>query len=544
MKYSFRVRLSMPRYLSKNIKKVALRQTVPVLCTWLLILTLFNGRTRFEDETGPATAPKREFRGVWIATVDNIDWPSQKNLKPEKQREEFKALLDFHRGNGLNAVFVQVRAAGDAFYAKSAEPWSEWLTGRQGKEPVPFYDPLEFMIEESHSRGLEFHAWLNLNRLVHKSSVSVSQYNLCYLKPEWVLEYDGYKLFDFGIPEVRDFIVESVVNVVRNYDVDGIHFDDYFYPYQVAGKTLRDDGTFRTYGKGFSNKADWRRDNVDKLIKAVHDGIQQTNARVKFGVSPFGVWRNKRDTPEGSETFGGMTSYDHLYADARKWLREGWLDYIVPQVYFSFGFGRVPYANLVDWWTENAFGKHLYIGHAAYRVGAEDVDRNWNSKVELPNQLRFLREKGALGSAFFSSRSLKRNTYGITDSLRNEFYRLPALVPTMPWKDNIPPQPPLNLRAEINENDVLELEWDTPEAARDNEKPWYYVLYRFDADERPANHDPAKIKGIAYKGNKITDPDARPGGRYQYFLTAVDRLHNESRPAGPLKLRLQAADKE
>lgn len=501
----------------------------------------FSARFRF-DPLEESSFPKREFRGVWIATVDNIDWPSQKNLSPERQRSEFSSLLDFHQKNGLNAVFVQVRAAGDAFYAKSAEPWSEWLTGRQGRAPDPFYDPLEFMIDESHSRGLEFHAWLNLNRLVHKSSVSVSQYNLSNLKPEWVLDYDGYKLFDFGIPEVRDFIVESVVNVVKNYDVDGIHFDDYFYPYQVAGKVLNDEQTYRTYGRGYANKAEWRRANVDQLIQSVSEGIKKANPRVKFGISPFGVWRNKRDTPEGSQTVGGLTSYDHLYADARKWLKEGWLDYIVPQVYFSFGFSKVPYAKLVDWWVDNNFGKHLYIGHAAYRVGAEDSDKNWNSKVEIPNQLRFLRQKGALGSVFFSSRSLRKNVYGLVDSIRNDFYRYPAMVPTMPWIDNVPPASPKNLRASITEDDRLELEWDPSGLASDNELPKYYVLYRFGPDERPSNSNPSKIVGIAYQGTKIVDGGATHGERYQYFVTAVDRLHNESRPVGPLKLRLQAVD--
>ncbi len=535
----------MPVKLPRNYIKKSLRSALSALVLPALLISLFSGRSRFEDVPDRSSSfPKREFRGVWIATVDNIDWPSQKNLHPDRQKQEFRSLLDFHKSTGLNAVFVQVRAAGDAFYAKSAEPWSEWLTGRQGREPSPFYDPMEFMIEESHSRGLEFHAWMNLNRLVHKSSVSVSRYNLSYLKPDWVLDYDGYKLFDFGIPEVRAFIVDLIVNVVRNYDVDGIHFDDYFYPYQVAGKVLNDDETFRKYGKGYAGKADWRRANVDQLIKAVHEAIQKTNPKVKFGISPFGVWRNRRDTPEGSETTGGLTSYDHLYADARKWLKEGWLDYIVPQVYFSFGFRRVPYGNLVDWWVDNSFGKHLYIGHAAYRVGTEDTDRNWDSKLELPNQLRFLREKGALGSSFFSSRSLKRNTYGLTDSLRSNFYQYPALVPAMPWKDDIPPLVPKNLSASVNEQDMLEIEWDTPDKARDQELPWYYVLYRFEADERPTNSDPTRIVGMAYGKNSIVDSSAKPGVRYQYFLTSVDRLHNESRPAGPLKLRLQSLEGE
>jgi hypothetical protein len=307
---------------------------------------------------------------------------------------------------------------------------------------------------------------------------------------------------------------------------------------------LNDDHSYRTYGREFSNKSEWRRANVDQLIQEISEGIKRQNPKVKFGISPFGVWRNKRDAAEGSNTFGGLTSYDHLYADARKWLKAGWLDYIVPQVYFSFGFAKVPYGNLVDWWADNHFGKHLYIGHAAYRVGAEDSDKNWNSRTEIPNQVRFLREKGALGSVFFSSRSLKKNAHGLTDSLRNEFYRYPALIPTMPWIDNVPPSLPRNLRASINEEDQLELEWDPSDPAADRELPRYYVLYRFDANERPSDSDASKIVGISYEGTKIIDRTAVAGERYQYFVTAVDRLHNESRPAGPLKIRLQATDGE
>lgn len=479
--------------------------------------------------------PKREFRAVWVATVDNIDWPSQKNLSSDRQQGEFTDLLDFYKRVGMNALFVQVRAAGDAFYAKSKEPWSEWLTGEQGRAPKPFYDPLEYMIRESHRRGLEFHAWLNLNRLVHRSSTSVSSQNLSRTHPAWILNYDGAKLFNFGIPEVRQYITDMTVNVARNYDVDGIHFDDYFYPYTVAGQTLQDDATFKKYGGGFSNKNDWRRHNIDLLIEQIHDALTAAKPRLKFGISPFGVWRNRSDDKEGSNTTGGLTSYDHLYADTRKWLREGWIDYMAPQVYFSAGFAKVPFPNLVDWWAENSFDRHLYIGQAAYRVGYKDKDTHWQNKSEIPNQVRHVRASGADGSIFFSSRSLQANALGFVDSLRTDLYHYPALVPPMLWKDSIPPLSPQNFKATL-QNNRPEFFWEPPAPAPDGDGAWYYVIYRFEEGQKPSAYDPRQIVAICNEGRYFIDRTAEAGKKYYYFVTAVDRLHNEGRPAGPLHI--------
>ncbi|TAG67753.1 MAG: glycoside hydrolase, partial [Runella slithyformis] len=333
------------------------------------------------------------MRAVWVATVDNIDWPSRKVLSSEQQQQEFIALLNYHKKLGINAVFVQIRAAADAFYAKGNEPWSEWLTGKQGKAPEPFYDPTTFMIEECHKRGIEFHAWLNLNRTTHKVSKSISSENIGKKRPDWVFEYDGYRLFNFGLPEVRDYITEVTANIVKNYDVDGIHFDDYFYPYTVTGQTLKDEAAFKKYGARFKSKDDWRRNNVDLLIKQISDEITAQKSYVKFGISPFGVWRNKKDDPTGSDTQAGQTSYDNLYADTKKWSKAGWIDYMVPQVYFSTGFDKVPFKNLVNWWLDHTYGRHLYIGQGAYRVGGTERDKAWLSASEFPDQMRFLRQQ-------------------------------------------------------------------------------------------------------------------------------------------------------
>ncbi|WP_199539492.1 glycoside hydrolase family 10 protein [Dyadobacter luteus] len=505
----------------------------------LLDFFLLTGCVAQSTETEIPLPPKREFRAVWIATVDNIDWPSSKTMPPSEQRSEFSTLLDFHKRVGMNAVFVQVRAAGDAFYAKSSEPWSEWLTGKQGRRPEPFWDPLDFMIKEAHQRGLEFHAWLNLNRLVHKSSTSVSTDNLSYTHPEWIINYDGYKLFDFGIPEVRDFITQVTVNVAKNYDVDGIHFDDYFYPYVVPGQVVQDDATFRKYGKEFASKADWRRNNINLLVKQIHDALQEVNPRLKFGISPCGVWRNKGTDPEGSKTYGALASYDDLFADSRKWIKEGWVDYIAPQVYFSSGFNRVPYKNLVDWWTDNSFGRHLYVGMGAYRVGYKERDTNWANPKEIPNQVRYFRGNETDGAIFFSSRSLKNNSLGFVDSLRQDLFRYPALVPTMPWKDNIPPLSPKSLKATLLLNNALELFWEKPDPASDGDGATYYVIYRFEPDEKASAYDPRRIIGMCHEGEKFVDKTVQPGKRYVYYITSVDRLHNESRPIGPLRVEVQ-----
>jgi uncharacterized lipoprotein YddW (UPF0748 family) len=504
----------------------------------LLDFFLLTGCVAQSTETEILLPPKREFRAVWIATVDNIDWPSSKTLEPEAQRQEFSSLLDFHKRVGMNAVFVQVRAAGDAFYAKSSEPWSEWLTGRQGRRPEPFWDPMEFMIKEAHQRGLEFHAWLNLNRLVHKSATSVSTDNISYTHPEWILNYDGYKLFDFGIPEVRDFITQVTVNVAKNYDVDGIHFDDYFYPYAVPGQTVQDEASFRKYGRGFTNKADWRRNNIDLLVKQIHDALEEVNPRLKFGISPCGVWRNKGTDSEGSKTYGALASYDDLFADSRRWIKEGWVDYIAPQVYFSSGFGRVPYRNLVDWWTDNSYGRHIYVGMGAYRVGYKEKDTNWANPKEIPNQIRYLRGNETDGAIFFSSRSLKNNSLGFVDSLRQDLFHYPALVPSMPWKDNIPPLSPKSLKATLLTNG-LELFWERPDPAQDGDVARYYVIYRFEPEERATAYDPRRIIGMCYEGERFVDKTVKPGERYVYYITSVDRLHNESRPIGPLRVEVQ-----
>ncbi len=392
--------------------------------------------------------PNYEFRGVWIATVVNIDWPSKKTLSVNQQQAEFIRILDLHQRNGMNAVVVQVRPAGDALYPSKYEPWSEFLTGTQGLPPSPYYDPLEFMINETHKRGMEFHAWLNPYRAVFNVlSSSISPSHLTKTKPEWFLLYGGKKYFNPSLPEVRQHLATVVRDIASRYDIDGIHLDDYFYPYPIAGREFPDQKDYLKYGKGLS-KEDWRRSNCDSIILLIHNIVRSVKPYVKFGISPFGVWRNKRQDAMGSDTRSGPTNYDDLYADILLWLQKGWIDYVVPQLYWERGHKLCDYDVLLDWWNQYTYGKHLYIGHGIERAGSNAA---WKNPNEIPMEIQGLRSYPTTqGSVYFSSKVFEKNPLGWNDSLRNHYYRYPALVPPMPWIDNSTPAQPLIQKLDNN----------------------------------------------------------------------------------------------
>jgi uncharacterized lipoprotein YddW (UPF0748 family) len=445
-------------------------------------------------------------------------------------------MIEQQRQAGFNAMVVQVRAAADAFYAKSMEPWSEFLTGQQGVSPSPFYDPMDFMIQEAHGRGMEFHAWLNLDRGTFSRKSTLTPDHITARKPEWFLSYGERKLFNLGLPVVRTYVASLVANIVRNYDVDGIHFDDYFYPYTIAGQVYRDDEAYRTNYNGMA-KNDWRRANIDKLILELRDSIKTVKPHVKFGISPFGIWKNQNVDPEGSATSGGQTYFDQ-YSDTRKWAREGWVDYMVPQIYFTHDHPRAPYREIVDWWTRNCGDRHLYIGHGAYRVGkGGEREPTWNNPTQLPNQIRYARSmKPTNGAVYFSAKSLQNNPLGVRDSLQNNLYRYQALIPPMPWKDAIAPNEPRDLKATAMPGGV-ELFWQEPAPASDGDRAHYYVIYRFDGRQRqPRTDNPQYILSICQgeMNTRFLDKTADPAKRYTYVVTAFDRLHNESREVGVL----------
>lgn len=375
--------------------------------------------------------PKDEFRAAWIATVDNIDWPSKGNTNVDSQKAEFIRILDMHKQNGLNAVIVQVRPATDAFYPSSLEPWSQWLTGTQGVPPQKNYDPLQFMVDEAHKRGFEFHAWCNPYRAIFKNdSTVIAPNHITKIFPQWFVRYGDRTYFDPGLPEVRSYLVMVIRDIVKRYDVDAIHFDDYFYPYRIAGAEFPDSASYAVYNRGL-NKEDWRRSNVDSVIKELFYAIRSVKPKVKFGVSPFGVWRNKDRDPEGSNTKGAQSNYDDLYADILLWLKNGWIDYVAPQLYWEFGHRVAPYEVLLEWWSRHTYGKQCYIGLGIYRAGSNAA---WKDSTQLPRQIEALRNTANIhGMIFFSSKSFLNNPNGWNDSLRLKYFREPARIPPMAW---------------------------------------------------------------------------------------------------------------
>lgn len=496
-------------------------------------LLLFSFFFYFSSLSADEPLPKREMRGVWIATVANIDWPSRAGLPVTQQKQELLTILDNHQRAGMNAVFLQIRPSADAFYAISTEPWSRFLTGVQGKIPGEGFDPLQFAIEQAHLRGMELHPWFNPYRATFDLvRANVHADHITNRRPDWFFTYGGKKWFDPGIPEVRDYIVGVIMNVVNNYDIDGVHFDDYFYPYPDGNRPLPDDQTYKKYGTAFKDKADWRRDNVNTLIKTLADSIRTEKPYLRFGISPFGIWDNKRNHPDGSET-NGFSGYRQLYADALTWAREGWVDYLMPQLYFPFQHRLAAYETLVDWWGKNTYGRHLYIGHASYR--ASDNGDGWQNRSQIPDQIRYLRDNPASqGSVFYSSKSIAGNLAGLRDSLQYDLYKYRALPPSMPWLDSIPPAPPQHVLVRTVQNqEAVMINWLPPLAAADGEYAFGYVIYRFNEGEEINIDNPQNILHITYNGKQTTYTDyaVRRDGEYIYVVTSLDRIKNESEVA-------------
>ena len=398
-----------------------------------LLPLLFLYSVAFGQQSVNSIKPVQyEFRGVWIATVDNIDWPAKGDVNVESQKADFIRQLDMHQKNGMNAMIVQVRPAADAFYPSQYEPWSQWLTGKQGVPPSPYYDPLQFMIEETHKRGMEFHAWCNPYRAdfqIGKSSIAPN--HVTKIHPDWFLTYGDKKYFDPANKQAQKFVVNVIRDIVKRYDVDAIHMDDYFYPYRIAGKEFPDEAAYQKSGTTLS-KDDWRRSNVDTIINMLSIAIKQEKPWVKFGISPFSVWRNNDKDPEGSDSKAGQTNYDDLYANILLWLRMKWIDYVAPQLYLEIGHDKIAFEKMLDWWSKHTYGRHLYIGQGIYRV--DERAAAWKNPNELPKQIELLREyPNVQGSIYFSSKSFDRNPNGWNDSLRNNYYRLPAMIPPMEW---------------------------------------------------------------------------------------------------------------
>ncbi len=379
--------------------------------------------------------PPREFRAAWIATVYNIDWPSRPGLPASQQKAELVRLFDRAAELHLNAIILQIRPACDALYASPYEPWSHFLTGRMGSPPQPFYDPLEFAIEEAHKRGMELHAWFNPVRARTSQRGHISNIHVSRTQPSWVRTHGNYLWLDPGLQEVRNYSVEVILDVVRRYDIDGVHIDDYFYPYPVRGKhtPFQDEVPWAAYQRsgGKLTRSDWRRENINRLVKSIHDGVKSEKDWVKFGVSPFGIW--KPGVPAG--TTAGLDAVNDLHADSLHWFREGWLDYFSPQLYWNIDSPGQSYPKLLHWWhSQNSLQRHLWPGIASDRIGQ---DRN---AAEIINQIGLNRTSAdngtGSGSILWSFRSVRDNKGGVAEALRRGPFREPALIPASAWMGN------------------------------------------------------------------------------------------------------------
>lgn len=394
------------------------------------------------DPTCSPPLVAREFRGLWIASVGNIDWPSRAGLPVDSARAELRALLERARSSGLNAVILQVRPAGDALYSSELEPWSEYLTGEQGIAPKPWWDPLKFAVDEAHKRGLELHAWFNPYRARHSTAKgALARRHLAVTRPSLARHYGSQLWMDPGEPTVRAHTIRVILDVVKRYDIDGVHIDDYFYPYKERDRRGReidfpDANTYLRYSRGGGTLArdDWRRENVNTLVRELYASIHTEKPWVKFGVSPFGIWR-----PGFPESVVGFDAYSELYADARKWLQEGWLDYFSPQLYWPVGQVGQDYSMLLRWWAEqNAFGRHLWPGNYASKVGG--LSRTAWRATEIEDQIRATRaDAGASGNVHFSAAVFLQNRDSLATRLARSVYAAPAMVPPSPWM-TVPPQ--------------------------------------------------------------------------------------------------------
>ena len=516
-------------FYSINKKGIKL-SLILMLCVSFLIQT--PGITQ---DWNPVT-PKREFRAVWVATVANIDYPRKAQVRKVPQVEDFKNLLDQYKRIGFNAIIVQVRPAADALYPSEYAPWSNYLTGGQGTPPQPVYDPLAFMIEEAHKRGLEFHAWLNPYRAtMNLDTFSLAQNHVFNKHRDWMVQYGNRFYYNPGIPSVRDHLTEVVAEVVRNYDVDAIHFDDYFYPYPIRGVPFPDSTTFKASSGRFSKIENWRRNNIDLMMEQVSNRIKAMKPYVKLGVSPFGVWRNKDKDDLGSDTRAGVTTFDDLYADVLKWSRNAWIDYIIPQIYWHIGFEPADYETLLDWWSSRVSTTHLYVGHAAYKVG-DNKEEAWHDPFEIVRQIELNRSNYVCkGSAFFSSRAVLGNRLGVKDHIEN-VYQTTALVPEdeegFSKRQKAPRLNRIRYRPRLER---VRIKWRPSKDDMEN-LPSYYVVYRFNEGMVGDMEDPTNIIHVSSMNQDkkkfiIYDADTEVDQTYTYVITAMNRGHNESLPS-------------
>lgn len=496
------------------------------ICLFISILLLSFGYSEAQNKTAN---PKNEFRAVWIATVANIDWPIKNTDAVEKQKADFIEILDTYKRLNYNVVIVQIRSTGDALYPTDLAPWSKYLTGKQGQPPYPFYDPLEWMIAQAHQRGFEFHAWFNPYRASMDLNTSELSRNHDIIKhPEWMIKYGGKYYYNPALPEVQAHLINVVDEVVSKYDIDAVHFDDYFYPYRIPGEAFNDTASYKKYGKGMGLE-DWRRDNVNTYLKNTYASIKKLKPWVQFGISPFGVWRNKSIDPRGSDTQAGQTNYDDLYADPMAWMEGNYIDYLLPQLYWSVDHPKASYAKLSKWWAENTNkNTALYIGNGSYKINA-DSDKRWFDPNEIPNQIDLTRSFNNInGNAFFSAKSFVNKNNAVTQLLKENQYQYPALAFVVPnSKKEVLDTPNVTNINNQSDSTVVTLGFPTQSKIR------YVIVYGSTNKNLINVNDPSQIiDKIAFKETQdsiaVKIPKLYLEKHNNCALTFVDYFGNES----------------
>ena len=493
-----------------------------LLCVFFLLL--MAGGVFAQVQTGSAY-PKREFRAAWVQSVNG----QFRGMPTEKLKQNLIGQLNSLQKAGINAIIFQVRPEADALYASRLEPWSRFLTGVQGKAPEPYWDPMQFMIDECHKRGMEFHAWINPYRTKTTLKSELAPNHVYNVHPEWFVTYGDQLYFDPALPESRRHICMVVSDIVSRYDVDAIHMDDYFYPYPIKGKDFPDDASFARFGGGFSNKGDWRRSNVNVLIKKLHETIREIKPWVKFGVSPFGIYRNESSDPLGSKT-KGLQNYDDLYADVLLWAREGWIDYNIPQIYWHIGHPVADYETLVKWWARNTENRPLFIGQSVMNT-VQNADPKNPSINQLPRKMALQRAYQTIGgSCQWPASAVVENAGKYRDALIAEYHKYPALPPVFDFMDNEAPAKVRKMKPVWTEDGYI-LFWTAPKYKEEMNRAVQYVVYCFNDKEKVNIDDPSHIVAIT-RDNFYKLPYEDGKTKYRYVVTALDRLHNESKSVG------------
>jgi uncharacterized lipoprotein YddW (UPF0748 family) len=467
---------------------------------------------------------KREFRGAWIQCVNG----QFKGIGTETMQRTLTYQLNELQKDGCNAIIFQVRPECDALYESDLEPWSYYLTGVQGEKPNPYWDPLQWMIDECHRRGMELHAWINPYRAKTKSPHQNAANHVIVRHPEWTFDYDGLTLLNPAYKECRDYICDVVKDIVERYDVDGLHIDDYFYPYPVAGVEIPDEAQYRAAPNGMKNRDDWRRYNVNMFIQQVYETIHATKPWVKFGVSPFGIYRNQKSDPNGSKT-NGLQNYDQLYADVLLWDANGWMDYCVPQLYWEIGNKAADYDELIHWWNRHLTRTPLYIGEDVERT-VKYPDLTNKSQHQLAAKMALHAELPRIqGTVLWYAKAAVDNVGNYGTLLRNNYWRMPALQPLMPHIDKKAPKAPRKLKAVRMDDGEHVLFWMPPKGKGWQDEAASYVVYRFEKGEPINIDDPSKI--VKVTTDCLYMIPAGQSGRFTYVVTALDRMQNESKLA-------------